>query len=55
MLTIAGLLVHLGPGAPAAKLLIIMLLLLLVNPFVTNALAQAALHGGVSPRQDSDA
>ena len=55
MLTIAGLMVHLGPGAPAAKLLIIMLLLLLVNPFVTNALAQAALHGGVSPRQDSDA
>ena len=47
ILTIPGLMVYLGPGTPLAKLLLIMLLLLLLNPFVTNALAQAALHGGV--------
>ncbi|MGV0005716.1 MAG: monovalent cation/H(+) antiporter subunit G [Candidatus Porifericomitaceae bacterium WSBS_2022_MAG_OTU9] len=51
ILLLTGLMVHLGWGAPMAKLLLVLLLLLVLNPFSTNALAQAALHGGLQPQQ----
>ena len=53
LLIIAGLMVHLGWSAASAKLLLLLLFMLVMNPASTHALAQAALHGGMRPPESA--
>jgi len=51
---IIGLILQAGFTLVAAKLIIIMGLILLTSPVATHALAQAALHAGIRPRLTHD-
>lgn len=51
---IVGLILQAGFTLVAAKLVIIMGLILLTSPVATHALAQAALHAGVRPKLTYD-
>lgn len=51
---IVGLVLQAGPTLVAAKLIIIMGLILLTSPVATHALAQAAFHAGVRPKLSHD-
>lgn len=51
---IIGLILQAGFTLVAAKLVIIMGLILLTSPVATHALAQAALHAGVRPKLAHD-
>ncbi len=51
---IAGLILQAGFTLVAAKLVIIMALILLTTPVATHALAQAALHAGNRPKLAHD-
>lgn len=46
---VAGLVLQAGFTLVAAKLVIILLLVLITSPVATHALAQAALHDGIKP------
>ena len=48
--TIAGLMLHAGPGQAALKLLLLSLFLFATAPIASHALAAAARHGGLRPR-----
>jgi multicomponent Na+:H+ antiporter subunit G len=45
----AGLMLQVGFGLIALKLLLILVLFFFIGPVATHALAQAALHAGVQP------
>lgn len=51
---VIGMILQAGFTLVAAKLIIIMGLILLTSPVATHALAQAALHAGVRPRLAHD-
>jgi len=51
---VIGLILQAGFTLVAAKLVIIMGLILLTSPVATHALAQAALHAGIRPQLDHD-
>jgi multicomponent Na+:H+ antiporter subunit G len=51
---IVGLILQADAILVAAKLIIIMGLILLTSPVATHALAQAALHAGIRPKLDHD-
>ncbi len=51
---VIGLILQAGFTLVAAKLIIIMGLVLLTSPVATHALAQAAFHAGVRPRLTHD-
>lgn len=54
ILMVAGLLLQAGSGISFIKLLLILAFLLFTSPVATHALAQAALHGGVRPKNVED-
>ncbi len=49
---LSGLMIQAGLGAVTIKLVLIVVFILFTSPTATHALARAALHGGVKPRQD---
>lgn len=49
---LTGLMIEAGPTLVTAKLALIVIFILFTGPTATHALARAALHGGVHPRQD---
>ena len=51
---IIGLVLQVGVTLVAAKLIIIMGLILLTSPVATHALAQAAFHAGIRPKLSHD-
>lgn len=53
-LLLAGLMVQGGLGLVTLKLLFILELFFFISPVATHALAQAALHAGISPQLAED-
>jgi multicomponent Na+:H+ antiporter subunit G len=53
-LLLAGLMVQAGLGLVTFKLLFILVLLFLIGPVATHAVAQAALHAGIKPQLVED-
>jgi multicomponent Na+:H+ antiporter subunit G len=51
---LAGLMVQAGLGLIMLKLLFILVLFFFIGPVATHALAQAALHAGISPQLAED-
>ena len=49
---LAGLMIEAGLTLVTVKLALIVIFVLFTSPTSTHALARAALHGGVQPRQD---
>lgn len=47
----SGLMIQAGFSLVSAKLVLIIVFILFTSPTATHALARAALHGGVHPRQ----
>ncbi len=48
---LSGLMIQAGLGIVTLKLVLIVIFILFTSPTATHALARAALHGGVRPRQ----
>ena len=55
MLIAAGLILLAGFSLVSVKLLLIVLFIVFTSPAAVHALAKAATHGGLLPRQDHDA